>query len=82
MNSNNGGIGIGSNNILFENYQFINNRNGLDGGALSILNGSQNITVRNCKFEGNSAEKGGGLFVEKTTNVSLININFSSNEAS
>lgn len=61
--------------------KFIGNKNGVVGGGLSIFWTSNHVMIKNCSFSGNNALKGGGLFLENSQTIKLINLNFYYNEA-
>ncbi len=77
-----GGVFCGGDSPTFTNCLFIDN-SGFRGGA--IENGSWNLTMINCVFQGNKAEQGDVLYrggaICNSGNASLVNCTFIDNSA-
>ncbi len=63
---------------MFDEVTFTDNSATGKGGAILA---EDDITVKNSTFGGNSADKGGALFVDLTANVTLQDVVFTSNKA-
>ena len=86
--------GTGSNNIIVENSQFLNNQASLGGGGVRVgvnselRNGPNTVLLRNSQFSHNSAQIGGGFAQYRSSGtgkpqekVTVDNCSFNSNVA-
>ena len=74
------GIQIDNSDLIIRNCSFLSNQAGGDfGGAVSILNTSSPQFI-DCRFEGNSSDRGGAVFSENST-PSFQNCTFLRNNA-
>lgn len=72
-----GGVSISQGDPYFESCYFVDNTTTYFGGGLAVHGAA---TVVNCVFIGNSAFRGGALYLSNDTSVILTNVSFFGNE--
>lgn len=67
--------------VIFVSNTVVNNKAGTDGGAMFIYGSNATISISNCDFLNNTAERMGGVIATTSSNVILNGSKLASNSA-